>query len=173
MGLEVIMLSGDNMRTSEAIARLVGIKSVKAEVLPQGKAAEIRRLQENGKIVAFVGDGINDAPALAQADIGIAIGNGTDIAIDSADIVLVNSDPLDAVASIQLGKKLFSRIKWNLFWAFAYNSALIPLAAGVFYPLWHFTFKPELAGLAMAMSSVTVVTLSLLLKRYTPEVKKG
>jgi len=173
MGLEVVMVSGDNIRTSEAIATVVGIKNIKAEILPQGKAAEVRRLQENGRIVAFVGDGINDAPALAQADIGIAIGNGTDIAVDSADIVLVNNDPLDTVASIQLGKKLFSRIKWNLFWAFAYNSALIPLAAGVFYPLWHFTFKPEFAGFAMAMSSITVITLSLLLKRYTPEAKKG
>jgi Cu+-exporting ATPase len=172
MGLEVEMVSGDNMRTSEAIARLVGITNVKAEILPQGKAEEVRRLQKSGRIVAFVGDGVNDAPALAQADIGIAIGNGTDIAVDSADIVLVNSDPLDTVASIQLGKKLFSRIKWNLFWAFAYNSALIPLAAGVFYPLWHFTFKPEISGLAMAMSSITVITLSLLLKRYTPHAKK-
>jgi Cu+-exporting ATPase len=172
MNMDVIILSGDNKMTTQAIAEQVGCKHVITEVLPDGKASEVKALQKQGKKVAFVGDGINDAPALAQADVGIAIGSGTDIAIESGDIVLVNSDPVDAVAAIQLGKKLFSRIKLNLFWAFAYNTALVPLAAGVFYPLWKVTFKPEFAGLAMALSSVTVVSLSLLLKRYIPEVKR-
>ena len=172
MGLEVIMMTGDNRRTAGAIAGQLGISRILSEVLPQDKAAEVKKLQAEQRSVAFVGDGINDAPALAQADIGIAIGSGTDIAIESGEIVLVNSDPVDTVAAIQLGRKLLSKIKWNLFWAFAYNSALIPLAAGILYPVWGITFKPELAGLAMAMSSVTVVTLSLMLKGYTPPVKR-
>ncbi|NLD99811.1 MAG: HAD-IC family P-type ATPase, partial [Fibrobacter sp.] len=146
------------------------IESVISEVLPQHKAEEVKRLQKDGKIVAFVGDGINDAPALSQADIGIAMGNGTDIAVESGDVVLVNSDPVYTVAAIQLGRKLISKIKWNLFWAFAYNISLIPLAAGILYPVWKITFKPEIAGFAMALSSVTVVSLSLLLKTYTPPV---
>lgn len=172
MGIDVIMISGDNYRSAGSIATQLGIETVRAEVLPGEKSAEIVNMQKKGKTVVFVGDGINDAPALAQADVGIAIGSGSDIAMESGDIVLVNNDPLDSVAAIQLGKKLYSRIKLNLFWAFAYNTALIPLAAGVFYPVWHVTFKPELAGLAMALSSVTVVTLSLMLRRYTPSSLK-
>ncbi len=168
MGCDVVMISGDNQRTASSVASEAGISRVLAEVLPQDKAAEVKRLQSEGEIVAFVGDGINDAPALAQADVGIALGSGTDVAVESAQIVLVKNDPLDAVAAIQLGSKMMQRIKWNLFWAFAYNGALIPLAAGMLYPLWGISFRPELAGFAMAMSSVTVVTLSLLLKRYTP-----
>ncbi len=168
MGCHVVMITGDNKSTASSVASQAGITRVLAEVLPQDKAAEVKRLQSEGEIVAFVGDGINDAPALAQADVGIALGNGTDVAVESAQIVLVKNDPLDAVAAIQLGRKIMQRIKWNLFWAFAYNGALIPLAAGVLYPLWGISFRPELAGFAMAMSSVTVVTLSLLLKRYTP-----
>lgn len=168
MGCDVVMITGDNKRTAGSVASQTGITRVLAEVLPQDKAAEVKRLQSEGEIVAFVGDGINDAPALAQADVGIALGSGTDVAVESAQIVLVKNDPLDAVAAIQLGRKMIQRIKWNLFWAFAYNGALIPLAAGMLYPLWGISFRPELAGFAMAMSSVTVVTLSLLLKRYTP-----
>jgi P-type Cu+ transporter len=173
MGLHVVMITGDNRRTANAIAQQVGIDRVVAEVLPQDKAAEVRALQGHGETVAFVGDGINDAPALAQADVGIAIGSGTDVAIESGDIVLIRDDLLDAVASIQLSKKVMGRIRGNIFWAFAYNSALIPVGAGVLYPFFGITFRPELAALAMALSSVTVVSLSLLLKRYIPEAKKG
>ncbi len=173
MGLAVTMITGDNERTAHAIAREVGIEDVHAGVLPQDKAREVRALQERGEVVAFVGDGINDAPALAQADVGIAIGSGTDVAIESGDIVLIRDDLIDAVAAIELSRKVMSRIKQNLFWAFAYNAALIPLAAGVLYPIYGITFRPELAALAMALSSVTVVSLSLLLKTYIPPAKKG
>ncbi|KAF5082545.1 Copper-exporting P-type ATPase [anaerobic digester metagenome] len=173
MGLSVVMITGDNERTANAIAREVGITDVHAGVLPQEKAEEVRALQVRGEVVAFVGDGINDAPALAQADVGIAIGSGTDVAIESGDIVLIRDDLVDAVAAVELSRKVMSRIKQNLFWAFAYNSALIPLAAGVLYPFFGITFRPELAALAMALSSVTVVSLSLLLKTYIPPVKRG
>ncbi len=168
MGIDVVMITGDNQRTASAIASQAGITRVLAEVLPQEKAAEVKRLQSEGAVVAFVGDGVNDAPALAQADVGIALGSGTDVAVESGQIVLMKNEPIDAVAAIQLGRKMMRRIKWNLFWAFAYNAALIPLAAGMLYPIWGISFRPELAGFAMAMSSVTVVTLSLLLKKYTP-----
>jgi len=173
MGIHVIMITGDNKRTADAIARQIGIERVVAEVLPQDKAAEVKALQEKGEIVAFVGDGINDAPALAQADVGIAIGSGTDVAIESGDVVLIKDDLLDSVAAIQLSKKVMGRIKGNIFWAFAYNTVLIPVGAGVLYPSFGFVFKPELAALAMALSSVTVVSLSLMLKKYIPEAKKG
>jgi len=173
MGISVVMITGDNRRTADAIAREAGIGQVIAEVLPQTKAAEVKSLQEKGGTVAFVGDGINDAPALAQADVGIAIGSGTDVAIESGDVVLIKDDLTDAVAAIQLSKKVMGRIKGNIFWAFAYNTALIPVGAGVLYPFFGITFRPELAALAMALSSVTVVSLSLLLKRYIPEAKKG
>jgi Cu+-exporting ATPase len=173
MGLSVVMITGDNERTANAIAREVGITDVHAGVLPQEKAEEVRALQVRGEVVAFVGDGINDAPALAQADVGIAIGSGTDVAIESGDIVLIRDDLIDAVAAVELSRKVMSRIKQNLFWAFAYNSALIPLAAGVLYPFFGITFRPEFAALAMALSSVTVVSLSLLLKTYIPPVKRG
>ena len=173
MGLSVTMITGDNPRTANAIAREVGIEDVHAGVLPQEKAQEVRALQSRGEVVAFVGDGINDAPALAQADVGIAIGSGTDVAIESGDIVLIRDDLIDAVAAIELSRKVISRIKLNIFWAFAYNAALIPLAAGVLYPFFGITFRPELAALAMALSSVTVVSLSLLLKTYIPPAKRG
>jgi len=173
MRIQVVMITGDNKRTADAIARQIGIERVVAQVLPQDKAAEVKALQEKGEIVAFVGDGINDAPALAQADVGIAIGSGTDVAIESGDVVLIKDDLLDSVAAIQLSKKVMGRIKGNIFWAFAYNTALIPVGAGVLYPFFGFVFKPELAALAMALSSVTVVSLSLLLKKYIPEAKKG
>jgi Cu+-exporting ATPase len=172
MNLKVIMITGDNQQTALAIAQQIGIDTVLAEVLPQEKASEVKKLQQAGEVVAFVGDGINDAPALAQADVGIAIGGGTDVAIESGDIVLVKNDPLDSVAAVQLSRKVMSRIKQNLFWAFAYNTALIPVAAGVLFPFFGVTFRPEFAGLAMALSSVTVVSLSLLLKGYIPPAKE-
>jgi len=172
MGLKVVMITGDNKRTAEAIATRIGIDQVMAGVLPEDKSAEVKRLQDKGEVVAFVGDGINDAPALAQADVGIAIGGGTDVAIESGEIVLIKDDLLDAVAGVQLSSKVMGRIKLNLFWAFAYNVILIPIAAGLLYPSLGITFRPEYAGLAMALSSVTVVTLSLLLKGYLPPSKK-
>ena len=171
-GIAVVMVTGDNRRTADAIGRTIGIDRVIAEVLPGEKAAEVKALQERGERVAFVGDGINDAPALAQADVGIAIGSGTDIAIESGEIVLVRDDLLDAVAALELSKKVMGRIRENIFWAFAYNAALIPVGAGILYPFFGFVFRPELAALAMAASSVTVVTLSLLLKGYIPEARK-
>ncbi len=172
MGLHIVMMTGDNRRTADAIARQIGIDTVIAEILPNAKSEEVKALQEKGQIVAFVGDGINDAPALAQSDVGIAIGSGTDVAIESGDIVLIKDNLLDAVAAIQLSKKVMARIKGNIFWAFAYNTALIPVAAGLLYPSFGFMFKPELAALAMATSSVTVVSLSLLLKSYIPPAKQ-
>jgi Cu+-exporting ATPase len=172
-GIHIVMVTGDNRRTAEAIAHMLGIDRVVAEVLPGQKVAEVQVLQEKGEIVAFIGDGINDAPALAQADVGIAIGGGTDVAVESGDIVLVRDDLIDAVAAIELSQKVMGRIRGNIFWAFAYNAALIPVGAGILYPLFGFMFRPELAALAMAASSVTVVTLSLLLKGYIPEAKKG
>jgi len=172
MKFNIFMITGDNIRTANAIAKEAGIENVLAEVLPQDKAKEVKRLQEKGEVVSFVGDGINDAPALAQADVGIAIGSGTDVAIETGDIVLIKNDLLDAVAAVQLSKKVMSRIKQNIFWAFAYNTALIPVAAGILYPFFGITFRPEFAGLAMAASSVTVVSLSLMLKKYDPPVKK-
>ena len=172
MNLSVVMITGDNARSAEAIAGLLGIKRVLSEVLPEDKSGEIKRMQEGGSSVAFVGDGINDAPALAQADVGIAIGSGTDVAIETGDIVLMKDDLRDAVAAIQLSRKVISRIKQNIFWAFAYNALLVPVAAGALYPAFGITFRPELAGLAMAASSVTVVSLSLLLKKYVPPAIK-
>ncbi len=171
MRLKVIMITGDNARSAAAVAHRLGISRVLSEVLPQEKANEIKRLQQEGKKVAFVGDGINDAPALAQADVGIAIGSGTDVAIETGDIVLMKDNLLDVVAAIQLSRKVMSRIKLNIFWAFAYNLALVPVAAGLLYPIFGITFRPELAGLAMALSSVTVISLSLLLKKYIPSAR--
>ena len=168
MNLNVIMITGDNARTADTIAKQIRIENILAEVLPQDKAIKVKELQEKGEVVAFVGDGINDAPALAQADVGIAIGSGTDVAIESGEIVLMKDELMDAVAAVQLSKKVMSGIKQNLFWAFAYNAALIPVAAGILYPFFGITFRPEFAGLAMAMSSLTVVSLSLMLKRYIP-----
>ncbi len=166
------MITGDNERTANAIAQELGINNVIAEVLPQEKSEEVKRLQETGEVVAFVGDGINDAPALAQSDVGLAIGSGTDVAIESGDIVLIKDDIMMHVAGVQLSRKVMSRIKQNLFWAFAYNVILIPVAAGVLYPFFGIIFRPEFAGLAMALSSVSVLSLSLLLKGYVPPAKK-
>lgn len=164
----VIMMTGDNRKNAEIVAGNLGITEVFPKVLPGEKTGQIKKLQEAGEVVAFVGDGINDAPALAQADVGIAVGTGTDIAIESGDIVLLNDDIRGVVKALYLGRKVMSRIRQNLFWAFAYNMALIPLAAGILSPILHVSFRPEWAGLAMALSSVTVVSLSLLLKNYSP-----
>ena len=170
MGLEVIMLTGDNQRTAKAIAAQVGVDRVLAEVLPSEKANEIKRLQGEGKVVAMVGDGINDAPALAQADIGIAVGTGTDVAIETGDIVLIKNDLRDVVVGIQLSRATMRKIRQNLFWAFFYNIALIPLAAGLFYPILHVLFDPVYAAAAMATSSVTVVSNAALLRRFKPKL---
>lgn len=169
MGIEVIMLTGDNAKTAEAIRKKIGLKKVIAEVFPQDKEKEIRNLQANGKKVAMIGDGINDAPALARADVGIAIGAGTDIAIESADIVLMKSDLLDAVTAIQLSKAVIRNIKQNLFWAFFYNTIGIPVAAGVFYISLGWLLNPMIGAAAMSFSSVSVVLNALRLKLFTPK----
>lgn len=169
MGIEVVMLTGDNERTARAIQKQVGISKVIAEVLPQDKEREVRRIQESGRKTAMIGDGINDAPALARADVGIAIGAGTDIAIESADIVLMKSDLMDAVKAIQLSKAVIRNIKQNLFWAFFYNAIGIPLAAGVFYTILGWKLNPMFAAAAMSLSSVCVVTNALRLKFFKPK----
>ena len=163
MGIATVMITGDNRRTADAIAKQVGIERVLSEVLPQDKADEVKKLQQEGRIVAMVGDGINDAPALVQADIGIALGSGTDVAMESGQIVLIKDDLRDVVSSIELSKKTMGKIKQGLFWAFAYNTAGVPLALGVFGP---YLIAPALAALFMAMSSVSVTTNALLLKRF-------
>ena len=165
LGLKTAMITGDRRPAAEAVARQLGLDEVVAEVLPGDKQAAVRDYQQRGLRVGMVGDGINDAPALAQADIGIAIGSGTDVAKETGDIILVKGDVRDVAGSIELGRRTLSKIRQNLFWAFIYNVVGIPIAAGVLYPAFGLVLKPEFAGLAMALSSVSVVTNSLLLKR--------
>jgi Cu+-exporting ATPase len=171
LGLSVVMITGDNRRTAEAIARQLGIDRVLAEVLPQDKAEEIKKLQAQGQRVAMVGDGINDAPALAQADVGIAIGSGTDIAKETGHVILIKEDLRDVVVAIEIAKATMRKVKQNLFWAFIYNTLGIPIAAGLLYPLAKIVVSPELAAFFMATSSVSVTLNTLLLKRFRPSLK--
>jgi Cu+-exporting ATPase len=173
LGLEVVMITGDNRRTAEAIAAQAGIDRVLAEVLPQDKAAEVRRLQDEGKRVAMVGDGVNDAPALAQADVGMAIGSGTDVAKETGDVILIRDDVLDVAAAVQVARATMRLVRQNLFWAFGYNAAAIPLAAGVLYPFFSQIVSPELAALLMATSSFSVTMNTLRMSGYKPPVKRG
>ncbi|MGH9989766.1 MAG: HAD-IC family P-type ATPase, partial [Nitrososphaera sp.] len=175
MGIEVIMLTGDNKRTAQAIASKLQIKRVIAQVLPQQKEEMISKLKSEGKIVAMVGDGINDAPALAKADLGIAIGSGTDVVKETGGIILIKDRLKDVVTALDLGRKTVSKIKQNLFWAFAYNTGLIPIAGGALVPFLGpevYAWLPFMAAGAMALSSVTVVGNSLLLGRYVPKYAK-
>ncbi len=166
MGIDVVMLTGDNARTAEAIRRRMGIPKVIAGILPENKAEHIKKLQAEGHRVAMIGDGINDAPALAQADLGMAIGAGTDVAIESADAVLMKSDLLDAVSAIRLSKAVLRNIKENLFWALIYNVICIPLAAGILYPAFGIKLSPVIGAAAMSMSSVCVVMNALRLRFF-------
>ena len=169
MGMEAILLTGDNRQTAEAIGRQVGVARVVAEVLPQDKEQEISRLQQEGKSVAMIGDGINDAPALVRSDVGLAIGAGTDVAIESADVILMKDNLLDAVSAIRLSKAVIRNIKQNLFWAFFYNVCGIPIAAGVFYHVFGWEMNPMLGAACMSLSSLFVVTNALRLRRFKPE----
>jgi Cu+-exporting ATPase len=164
MGLEVVLLTGDHARTANAIGAEAGISDVVAGVLPEGKVEEVRRLQRRGRIVAMVGDGINDAPALAQADIGIAMGTGTDVAAEAGDVVLMRGDLRGVVQAIALSRRTMRTMKQNLFWAFVYNVIGIPIAAGALYPVFGLLLSPILASAAMAFSSVSVVSNSLRLR---------
>jgi Cu+-exporting ATPase len=167
LGLSVAMVTGDHERTARAVAREAGIEEVLAEVLPDRKADEVKHLQQQGRRVVFVGDGINDAPALAQADVGVAIGTGTDIAIEAGDVILMSGDPRAIVNAIMLARRTLRTIGLNFFWAYAYNVALIPLAAGVLFPWLGLMLNPMFAAAAMSVSSLFVVTNSLRLRRFT------
>jgi Cu+-exporting ATPase len=173
LGLQVAMITGDNRRTAEAIARQVGIDRVLAEVLPQDKAAEVRKLQEQGRLVAMVGDGINDAPALAQADVGMAIGSGTDVAKETGHVILVKDDLLDVVAAIQVARFTMRKVKQNLGWAFGYNTLAIPLGAGLLYPFTAQIVSPELAAFLMAISSLSVTLNAMSMGGFRPPIRRG
>ena len=164
LGLKVAMVTGDNRRTAEAVARRLGIDEVRAEVLPDGKVEAVRALQTGGRRVAFVGDGVNDAPALAAADVGLAVGGGTDVAIESADVVLTGGDLRGAVNAVALSRATMRNIRQNLVWAFGYNVVLIPVAAGLLFPVFGWLLSPMLAAGAMALSSVSVLTNALRLR---------
>jgi Cu2+-exporting ATPase len=172
LGIESAMITGDHKIIAESVAKEVGIDRVFAEVLPSDKSNYIKKLQDEGKFVAMVGDGINDAPALAQADIGIAIGAGTDVAIETADIVLMKSDPFDILKAIKLSKATIRKMKENLFWAAIYNILAIPVAAGVFYNSFGLSLRPEISALLMSISSIIVTTNAVLLKRIEPKLKE-
>ena len=165
LGLEVAMITGYNKKTAEAIGKQLGIERIFAEVLPEEKEKYVKKLQEEGKFVAMVGDGVNDAPALAQSDIGIAIGAGTDVAIETANVVLMKSDPVDILRAIRLSKATVRKMKENLVWASVYNILAIPVAAGILYPKFGITLRPEFSALLMSISSIIVAVNAVLLKR--------
>ena len=165
LDIEVVMLTGDNQATAERIAGILGVDTVIAEVLPGDKSAKIAELQADGRKVAMVGDGVNDAPALAQADVGIAIGAGTDVAIETADLVLMRSDPLDVAVALQIGRGTLRKMRQNLGWAIGYNVIALPIAAGVFEPAFGLVLRPEIAALSMSGSSIIVAANAMMLKR--------
>jgi P-type Cu2+ transporter len=165
LGLEVVMISGDNERTARAVASGLGIERVIAEVPPEGKAAHVQALQREGRRVAMVGDGVNDAPALAQADVGIAVGAGTDVAVETASVVLMRSDPLDIVSAVRLSRATVQKMRQNLVWASIYNLLAIPVAAGALFPSAGIELRPEWSALLMSVSSIVVATNAVLLKR--------
>jgi len=173
LGLRVVMITGDNRRTAEAIARQVRIDRVLAEVLPQDKALEVKGMQMRRMRVAMVGDGVNDAPALAQADVGMALGSGTDVAKETGHVVLIKDDLRDVVTAIEVAKATMRKVKQNLFWAFVYNTVTIPIAAGLLYPWTRQVVSPEIAAFLMAISSLTVTLNTTLLKRFIPSLKAG
>ena len=170
LGIEIVMITGDNTMTAEKVASHLGIERVFAEVMPAEKASYVKKLQQEGKCTAMVGDGVNDAPALAQADVGIAIGAGTDVAIETAKVVLMKSDPLDILRAITLSKATVRKMKQNLFWASIYNILAIPIAGGILYPSYGIMLRPELAALLMSISSIIVAVNAVLLKRVEKDL---